>query len=121
MEGPFAAYFKQTQPTSSENGPRASTTGSTNYWKAIVATMRKLCKVLYGLANPTLVPSAPYSRTICVCQFAPDVGRRSVGNEPKGSQKSEASKVRLLTRRYANCTAFRLDIYPNIYPVMRSG
>jgi transposase len=38
-EGPFAAYFKR---------KRAE---GTSYWKAIVATMRKLCKVLYGLAR----------------------------------------------------------------------
>lgn len=38
-EGPFAAYFKRKR------------TEGMNYWKAMVATMRKLCKVLYGLAR----------------------------------------------------------------------
>ncbi len=37
--GPFATYFER---------KRSEGTG---YWKAIVATMRKLCKVLYGLAR----------------------------------------------------------------------
>lgn len=36
--GPFAAYFER---------KRAE---GMNYWKTMVATMRKLCKVLYGLA-----------------------------------------------------------------------
>lgn len=38
-DGPFADYFER---------KRAE---GMNYWKAIVATMRKLCKVLYGLAR----------------------------------------------------------------------
>jgi len=57
-------------------------------------------------------PSAPYSRTFCVCQFAPFVRRRSTSDELRDTEKG-----RLLTRRYSNCTALRLDIYP----MVRSG
>jgi len=38
-DGPFAAYFKRKRDE------------GMSYWKAMVATMRKLCKVLYGLAK----------------------------------------------------------------------
>ena len=61
-------------------------------------------------------PSAPYSRTFCVCQFTPFVRRRSVSDEAEDTEE-DTEKVRLLTRRYTNCTALRLDIYP----MVRSG
>ena len=38
-DGPFAAYFKRKRNE------------GMNYWKTMVATMRKLCKVLYGFAK----------------------------------------------------------------------
>jgi hypothetical protein len=54
-EGPFAAYFSR---------KRAEGTG---YWKAMVATMRKLCKAgagLPGLEQPTIRPEC---RPVRVC------------------------------------------------------
>jgi len=90
-------------------------------WKAIVAMMRKLCKMLYGLANPDPCPFRslqPNHLRLPVCSRCEEtIG----GQRTRGHRKSEASKVRLLTRRYSNCTALRLDIYPNIYPMVRSG
>ncbi|MCS4039958.1 IS110 family transposase [Salinibacter ruber] len=55
--GPFSTYFER---------KRAE---GMNYWKALVATMRKLCKVLYGLATS----GGPYDPTrvsTCESQYA---------------------------------------------------
>ena len=43
-EGPFAAYFERKRA-------EGMNYWKANYWKSMVATMRKLCKVLYGLAR----------------------------------------------------------------------
>lgn len=56
-ENPFAAYFKR---------KRAEGTG---YWKTMVATMRKLCKVLYGLAKSG-APYDPARVSNCESQYA---------------------------------------------------
>jgi len=56
-DGPFAAYFKR---------KRAEGTG---YWKAMMATMRKLCKVLYGLARSGTTYDPARVRT-CESQYA---------------------------------------------------
>lgn len=55
-DGPFATYFER---------KRAE---GMNYWKAIVATMRKLCKVLYGLATSG-GPYDPARVSICESQY----------------------------------------------------
>jgi hypothetical protein len=40
-----------------------------NYWKAIVATMRKLCRVLYGLARSGTAYD-PARVSTCESQYA---------------------------------------------------
>lgn len=55
--GPLADYFDR---------KRAEGTG---YWKAMVATMRKLCKVLYGLAKSGR-PYDPARVSTCASQYA---------------------------------------------------
>jgi transposase len=56
-DGPFPAYFER---------KRAE---GMNYWKALVATMRKLCKVLYGLATSG-GPYDPARVSTCESQYA---------------------------------------------------
>jgi len=56
-DGPFATYFER---------KRAE---GMNYWKAMVATMRKLCKVLYGLARSGTAYD-PARVSACESQYA---------------------------------------------------
>jgi transposase len=55
--GPFAAYFERKRAEGMK------------YWKAIVATMRKLCKVLYGLARSGTAYD-PVRVSSCESQYA---------------------------------------------------
>ena len=56
-DGPFAAYFERKRNE------------GMNYWKTMVATMRKLCKVLYGLAKSGEVYD-PARVSACESQYA---------------------------------------------------
>ena len=56
-DGPFAAYFERKRNE------------GMNYWKTMVATMRKLCKVLHGLAKSGEVYD-PARVSACESQYA---------------------------------------------------